>query len=516
MLTRVTSNHLANLIYTHTHTNLGRMAELQEQAASGRRVNSYSDDPQAVGLLQRYDQLLEENGQYQENIGRARTMVEQTDRALMDLIDLMRDARDIGRRELNATWSAESSRIGANEMEINIEAAMAILNQTLEGSHTFSGYHTDMRAFVRSGDEVVYQGDQGVMNVQIGPNTEMAVNIPGSALLGSDSSSLYGYSDLAPRLVATASLNDIGYGAGWEPGIINWIDSTGIPLEVDLSGSGTIQDVIDILNAAGLTAAISADGTGMTVTDPGGGPLTISDPDGGDTALTLGIVGTSQDGVVVGSDIRLSPEWTTNMLDIESLVGGLPLGSLEVRIGEDSVEIDLSGAATLDDVKTTFEATVTAAGLPPLIMDLSENSVTIVSNTAEVFEVRELSGDDTAQRLGLVGTGAPHRLFDVMIEMRDALQSYDQTAIKRAVGELEAIETHILSLSMTIGGRENMLDWMEGLNTDREYNLTRNMVDIRDADLIQVTSDLKQAELSYQASLMVSSEMLKMSLFDYL
>ncbi len=516
MLTRVTNNHIASLIYKHTHTNLGRMTELQEQVSTGRRVNSYADDPQAVGLIQRYEQLIEENSQYMDNIGRARTMVVQTDQALLDLVELMRDARDVGRRELNATSTLETSRIGANEMGSLIEAALAITNQSLEGNYIFGGYRTDQRAFVSSGGEIIYQGDQGIMNAQVGPNTDMGVNIPGSELMGSSTSSLYGYSDLAPRLVSSASLSDIGYGAGWEPGSINWTDSNGTPLEVDLSGAGTVQDVIDILNAAGLSAAISADGTGLTVTDPGGGPLTISDPAGGDTALSLGIVGTAADGVVVGNDIRVSPDWTTNLTDIEGLAGGLPLGSIELVLDGTSVVIDLSGAATLDDVKTTFEAAVTAAGLPPLAMELSENSLKIISNNADVFEVREISGDDTARRMGLVGTGAPHRLFDVLQELQDALQSDDKTAIRRALGEMEAIEDHLLQLEMTIGARENLLDWMEGLNMDREFNLHNNLAGVRDADLLRVTSDMKQAEVSYQASLIVSSDMLSMSLFDYL
>ncbi len=516
MLTRVTSQQIASLIYRHSHTNLGRMTELQEQVSTGRRVNSYADDPQAVGLIQRYELLIQENAQYQENIIRARTFVEQTDAALLDLVELMREARDSGREQLNATWTVESSRVAAAEVDQMIQAALNILNQTQEGNSLFGGHRTDHAAFVNSGGQVLYQGDQGVMNVQIGPNTEMAVNIPGSDLMGSSESSLYGFGDLSPRLTGADSLSDIGYGEGWTPGTITWTGSLGVPLEVDLSGAGTVQDILDILNAAGLTAAISADGTGITLTDPGGGPLTVSDVDGGDTALSLGLTGTAADGVVIGHDIRLSPDWTTALVDIESLVGGLPLGNLEVVLDGTTALIDLSTAATLDDVKTLFEAQVTAAGLPPLTLELGENSVKIVSSNADVFEVRSVTGDDTAQRLGLLGTGAPHRIFDVLESLRDALDAADSDGVKRALGELEAIEDHLLALEVKVGARENMLDWMEGLNMDRDYNLNRNLAEVRDADLIQVTSDLRQAEVSYEASLRVSSEMLQMNLFDYL
>ena len=516
MLTRVTTGHIANLIYKHTNTNLGRMVDLQEQVSSGERVNCYSDDPQGVGLIQRYELMLAENEQYQENITRARNMVEQTDNALLDLVELMREARDTGRERLNATWTLESSQIGATVIDTMIQEVMNVMNQTAEGSSIFAGYRTDNRAFVLSGDEVVYQGDEGVMTAQIGPNTNVAVNIPGTELIGSSQSSLYGYADLAPRLEATDSLADIAYGEGWSAGSLTWTDSTGVAKELDLSGAATVQDVLDLLNAAGLTASISADGTGLTVTDPGGGPLTISDVEDGDAALTLGIVGSSTDGTVIGNDIRLSPDLTTHLSDIEGLGGGLPLGSLEVSVAGVSVVVDLSAATSLDDVKTEFEAQVLAGGLPALTLDVSENSIKIASNSAEVFDVSQVSGDDTAVRLGLVGTGAPHRIFEVLEDLRDALNATDHDAIRRAVGELEAIETNLLQLEMQVGSRENMLDWMEGLNIDRDYNLNRNLAEVRDADLVQVTSELAQAEVNYQASLAVASDLLQMSLFDYL
>ncbi len=55
-------------------------------------------------------------------------------------------------------------------------------------------------------------------------------------------------------------------------GSIQYTDSTGVLKTVDLAGAGTVGDVIDLLNDAGLNASISADGSGFEVSDPGGGP----------------------------------------------------------------------------------------------------------------------------------------------------------------------------------------------------------------------------------------------------
>ena len=65
------------------------------------------------------------------------------------------------------------------------------------------GFRTDIASFVREGGEIVYQGDLGVMGVQIGAHTNMPVNIPGSELIGTTSSTLLGINDFHGRIDAS-------------------------------------------------------------------------------------------------------------------------------------------------------------------------------------------------------------------------------------------------------------------------------------------------------------------------
>ncbi|HPF33917.1 MAG TPA: hypothetical protein P5571_06015 [Candidatus Krumholzibacteria bacterium] len=518
MALRVTEHQIAQMIYLGTQNNLGRMAELQEQSASGRRVNSYADDPRGVSLTRHYESLLSQNDQYRSNIGRARTIVENTDTALQDLLEVLRDAATVARREVSGASSNWQTRnVGAAEVEGVIGQAISLLNQSVEGSSLFGGFRTDLDPFIRSATgEVQYQGDTNIMQVRIGPSTQIGINVPGSELLGSDRSVLSGFGDLSPRLDPTTALSAISHGNGWSMGSIQFTDASGIEKTVDLSGAGTIADVISILGAAGLTAAISADGSGLAVTDPAGGPLSIRDAAGGDTATTLGIVGASDAGVIDGSDIRASAGWTQNLVDIDSLAGALPLGSIHLEMDGQDVTIDLSAAATLDDVRTAFESAVTAAGLPPLTMELSGAAINVVSITGASWVISNEPGDGTADALGLSGEGRPARLFGTLENLVAALRADDTTAIRTAIGELEGIEQHILELEIQVAGRETMLDWMDGLLTDRDLQLETNLSKVRDADIIEVASNLAQAETAYQASLLVSSKLLQMNLFHYL
>ncbi len=516
MISRVTNSHVASLIFRHTNANLLSMTRLQEQVSSSWRVNDYADDPQGVGLIQRYESLLKENGQYARNIERARTMVQQTDTALLDLVDLLRDARELAQREVSGAASPETNRIGAVAIASIVQRVLGVVNQSVEGNSLFGGFRTDIASFVRVGGQVVYQGDLGVMGVQIGPHTNMPVNIPGSELIGTTASALLGIGDLAPTITSGTSLNDLAYGEGWEPGIVQWTGADDVQMQLDLSGAGTVGDLLALLNAAGLNAAISPDGSGFQVADPAGGPLTFGDPTGGGTALSLGLVGSAADGIVTGTDVRVSPDWSVALTDVPSLAGQLPLGSLQVEVDGVTATVNLSGATTLGDVRTIFEAAVTAAGLPALTLELDGAALNISAASGTAFTISALPSDGTAAALGLIGEGHPHRLFGVLDELQAAMQASDLDGMRRGLGELEALEEHLLRLETSLGGRETMLDWMEGLNAEHDIALGRNLSDVRDADLIRLSSQLKMAETTYQASLMVSSQLMQMSLFDYL
>ncbi len=516
MVLRVTTRQISRMILDHTQGNLQDMTRLQEMISSGQRINHYADDPAGVAMMHRYEQLIAENAQYQRNIVRARTVLDQTDAALQDLLEVLREARVISQRESSGTATLQTNRMSAIEVQGLLEQALGIVNQTVEGAALFGGFRTDVTPFVDDGTEVQYQGDGGVAQVQIGPDNVIGLNIPGEQLLGTSRASLFGSVDLSPALSMSTSLWDIRHGEGWTPGTIVFTDASGVEQELDLSGAGTLQDISDLFAAAGLTVTIAPDGSGLVVSDPAGGPLTIRDLDGGETALSLGITGSGQDGTIEGVDIRTDPDWSTALADLPVLAGKLPLGTLRLTVGDTVVDIDLSGATTLDDVQTTFSAAVAAAGLPAMSLELDGTALNIVSTTTDVFQVSNIGGDTTATDLGLAGTGSPRRLFGVLQQLRDSLNGGDTAGIRDAISELKSLMEHLENLEGVVGGRQKTLDWMEQLNGERDVALNRKLAEVRDVDLIQATSDLKQAESAYQASLMVSSRILGLSLFDYL
>ena len=512
MAMRVTDSYLSSILVGDLNRSLGQLLQQQRMAGSMRRVNTFADDPRAVSSIQRYNALLANNNQYLDNVGRSRLIVDGTDVALQNISEVLAEVRVTALRECSALATPQSMATAVVDVENHVNRLLDILNTTIEGNYIFSGRDIGTPAYARSGDTIVYQGDDHEIRSRTGPNSTMAVNIPGNVFVGTQSSSLGGTTDLAPRLLTTTSLNDLNMGQGWEPGLIRLEDALGNSFLVDLSGAVTVDDVLTEVNTATggvITAALRPDGAGFEFT--GTGPLSVSDVGETDTATSLGINNTGLGSVLTGLDIRAAAADTTNLADIEALGGSLPLGTIDVTWQGTTYNVDFSGAATLGDLATTFNAAV-----PGMELQVRDSSIVIIGNSPEVFQVANGDATNTASLLGIAGNGAPTRLFGLLEDLKTALTAGDKDAVRGAIAEMSSVETMVYQLMTMNGGRQNDLDWAEGILRQRDERLQANLSLEYDVDVAEVSAELARAETSYQASLLVTSKLYEANLMQYL
>ena len=512
MSIRVTDSYLSSILIGDLNRSLSYMLEQQRMAGSMKRVNSFADDPRAVGTIQRYNALIANNNDYSKNVNRSRIIVDATDVALQNISEAMADVRVITMRESSALGTAQSMATTQVEVENLANRLMDVLNTTVEGNYIFSGRDVKTPPYVRSGTSVVYQGDDKEIFSRTGPNSTMAVNIPGDVFMGSRSSTLGGTVDMAPRIAGTTLLNDLDLGAGWSPGGITISDGSGTVWEVDLAGLTTIDDVLTEINTAtggAITAGINSTGTGLTFN--GIGPLAISEVDDGTTAASLGINDNSVGNILTGRDIRPVAEETTNLADIEALAGKLPLGTVDVAWQGTTYNVDLSAAATLGDLRTIFNGAV-----PGMELMIRDSALAVVGSSPELFSITNADATNSASALGIVGDGTPVRLFGLLEDLQAALAAGDKESIRGAINELTALEDNVYQLMMKNGGRQNDLDWADQVLNQRNERLRSNLSLEYDADIAQVASDLSRAETSYQASLLVTSKLYQTNLMQFL
>lgn len=135
-------------------------------------------------------------------------------------------------------------------------------------------------------------------------------------------------------LTGETLLSDLNEGGGAQLEAAGTLEITrrdGSSTSIDLSGTQTVQQVLDAINGAGggtLTASLNAVGNGISIADTSGtGPLSIAE---NDTSIALGIAGTETDpaAALTGNDV--------NPLKSDGLLSLLTSLEHALRLGDDA------------------------------------------------------------------------------------------------------------------------------------------------------------------------------------
>ena len=163
--------------------NRSQMSELQNQAATQKRVTKPSDDPLAASrvLADRLD--LQSNSQFTKNLGYAKSFLDYTDQSLGDIAEIMMRAKELAISQANDGSANEvSRRVAATEIEQLRNGLVSVGNRKLGDRFIFGGFRTQSAPFNPEGE---YSGDSGEMNIQVDKESFVPMNIPGNrAFLG--------------------------------------------------------------------------------------------------------------------------------------------------------------------------------------------------------------------------------------------------------------------------------------------------------------------------------------------
>ena len=158
--------------------NRTQMSELQNQAATQKRVNKPSDDPLAASrvLSTRID--LQSNKQFTKNLSYAKSFLETTDSSLGEVTELLMRAKELAIAQSNdASSNDDSRRMVASEVQQLTNSITNVGNRKLADRFIFGGFRTQAPPFTKRGD---YQGDEGEMNIHADKEAFIPMNVPGS------------------------------------------------------------------------------------------------------------------------------------------------------------------------------------------------------------------------------------------------------------------------------------------------------------------------------------------------
>lgn len=179
---RVTQGMMISTTLSNIANNQARLQELQDQITSGRKVRKPSDDPVAASRALAASASIEQTAQYRRNLQSSSTWLKATDTALQQVTDVLQRARELAVSGANQNFSSQQRQAMGAEVAQLFNSMIDLGNSKSGGRYIFAGHQVQTQPFRQSSgpDGYSYQGDTGEVQVEIGPNNPLTLNMPGT------------------------------------------------------------------------------------------------------------------------------------------------------------------------------------------------------------------------------------------------------------------------------------------------------------------------------------------------
>ena len=170
-------------VYDTITFNLGNITEdlykANKVVATGKRINSLSDDPVALTQCLNIRSSLSNLDQLEKNIATGRTWLNAGETALDSVNDLISDAKVLCLQMANASMNAADRADAAELVDGYLRQILSLANTQVNGRYIFAGTKTGTRPFAFDDDanptRVTYSGNDSPFTVKIGKDATVAV-----------------------------------------------------------------------------------------------------------------------------------------------------------------------------------------------------------------------------------------------------------------------------------------------------------------------------------------------------
>ena len=189
MTARITQGMMnQTLLYDLRHVTT-QLSTSEQQLSSGYKLNQPSDDPYGASQALKLRADLASNQQYQSNVQDANSWQNVADTALGDIGDSIQRARDLVLQGANDTNAASDRQAIVTELNQLIDSIKTDANTQYAGRYIFSGTQTNTQPY-QLGTNDAYSGNTATITREIGVGVQVAINQPGSSIIGDDTSGL--------------------------------------------------------------------------------------------------------------------------------------------------------------------------------------------------------------------------------------------------------------------------------------------------------------------------------------
>ncbi|ADI85793.1 flagellar hook-associated protein FlgL [Geobacter sulfurreducens] len=205
---RVTQNTTANLVLNSLQTIRRRTEELEQQAATGVKINAPGDDPVTAQQILHMKSLMAAGGQYSRNISNGISWLSMTEAAMDEMGNVLTRAKELTVQMANATSDAKARESGMNEIVQLRNQLIQLGNTQLNGRYVFGGFKNDTPPFDSTG---AFNGTDDSITIEIDRGAFVPINYSGGELLrggappGSTGTDIIGVFD---NLITALGAND--------------------------------------------------------------------------------------------------------------------------------------------------------------------------------------------------------------------------------------------------------------------------------------------------------------------
>lgn len=184
MSTRITPRTTQQTAIDNLTANLSRMAQLQEQLASGKALNRPSDSPiQTVEAMQ-YRSDIRRNDQFQRNASDGLNWLGMADNTLTSMLSTAGRVRELVLQGMNGSSDPVQRGNIAQEVISLRDSLVGMANTKYLDRPIFGGNAGGTAAYDPGGSFIGSPNDQ--IERRVGPNQKVRVNLTGPEVFGAD------------------------------------------------------------------------------------------------------------------------------------------------------------------------------------------------------------------------------------------------------------------------------------------------------------------------------------------
>jgi len=172
----------------YLNTVSSHLDRVQQQLATGKKIERASDDPAGARLSLQYRDTIDFEAQMRRNLENGSSFMNVTEATLDSATEALQRARELTVQAANSTLSQQERTAIALEVDQIIQHLAQLGNATFGDAYIFSGHKTTTPAFQVTGNPptaVTFQGDTGQRLHRISRQDTVAVNVDGQTTFGS-------------------------------------------------------------------------------------------------------------------------------------------------------------------------------------------------------------------------------------------------------------------------------------------------------------------------------------------